>query len=156
LRYWLLKSEPDVYSIDDLERQGETLWDGVRNYQARNYLREMQVGDVAFFYHSNTKPPGIVGLMEVSETDLMDPTQFDPENDYFDPKSDPAAPRWQTVKFRFRAKLPRYLSLDELKANFEGDELGVVRKGTRLSVMPVEEAIAQRLLTLAGAESLSP
>lgn len=150
MRYWLLKSEPAVYSIDDLEQQGQTLWDGVRNYQARNYLREMQPGDLAFFYHSNAKPPGIVGLMEVVESGVVDPTQFDATSDYFDPKSDPAAPRWQTVKVRFSSKLPRFLPLKELREHFTGEELGVALPGTRLSVMPVQEAIAQRILALAS------
>jgi predicted RNA-binding protein with PUA-like domain len=148
MQYWLMKSEPDVYSIADLEREGTTLWDGVRNYQARNFLRTMAVGDRAFFYHSNTEPPGIVGLMEICETHLDDPTQFDPSSDYFDPRSSPEQPRWQTVRLRFVQQFQPGLSLAQLKAEFTPEELGVVRRGNRLSVLPVEGAIARRLLQL--------
>ncbi|WP_421658730.1 EVE domain-containing protein [Leptothermofonsia sp. ETS-13] len=87
MNYWLMKSEPSVYSIDDLKRDRTTIWDGVRNYQARNFLRSMQVGDLAFFYHSNAEPPGIAGLMKISTPDIVDPTQFDPKSKYYDEKS---------------------------------------------------------------------
>ena len=97
-QWWLMKSEPDVYGIDHLKAEETTLWDGIRNYQARNFMRTMAVGDRAFFYHSNAKPPGIVGLMEVVETGITDPSQFDPDNKYFDPKSKPEAPRWDCVR----------------------------------------------------------
>ena len=93
MAYWLMKSEPDVYGIDHLKAEGTTLWDGIRNYQARNFMRSMQIGDLAFFYHSNTKPPGIVGLMEVIETQLTDPSQFDATSKYFDPTVTPEKPR---------------------------------------------------------------
>jgi predicted RNA-binding protein with PUA-like domain len=149
MQYWLMKSEPDVYSIDDLARNPEELWDGVRNYQARNFLQAMQVGDQAFFYHSNTKPPGIVGLMKVLETNLVDPTQFDPQSKYFDPKSPPDKPRWWTVKVGYGETFPTPIALDTLKETFTPDELWVVRRGNRLSVMPVAEAIAERLLAIA-------
>ena len=148
MAYWLMKSEPDVYSLDDLERDGETLWDGVRNYQARNFLQTMQVGDRAFFYHSNCKPPGIVGLMTITATQVVDPTQFDPHSDYFDPKATPAKPRWITVKTQFKQQFPQMIDLATLKAQFSPDELWVVRKGNRLSVMPVETAIATQLINL--------
>lgn len=144
--YWLMKSEPDVYSITDLERDGTELWDGVRNYQARNFLKTMTVGDQAFFYHSNTKPPGIVGLMEIVETQVVDPTQFDAASKYYDPKSTPDAPRWHTVIVGYRETFTPGLSLAQLKDMFTPDELGVVRRGNRLSVLPVEAAVAQRLL----------
>ena len=101
MRYWLMKSEPDVFGIDDMQAIKEDIWDGVRNYQARNFLREMKNGDLAFFYHSNTKPPGVVGLVEIIEEDVVDHTQFDANNKYFDAKSDPDNPRWRTVRVRY-------------------------------------------------------
>lgn len=149
MNYWLLKSEPSVYNIDDLQRDGSTIWDGIRNYQARNYLRTAEVGDLAFFYHSSNENTGIVGLCKVIETNLADPTQFDPKSDYFDEKSMPDNPRWQTVRVEFAEKFPRTISLDELKEKFIPDELVVVRKGMRLSVMPVSESAAKRLLAMA-------
>jgi predicted RNA-binding protein with PUA-like domain len=148
MKYWLMKSEPDVYSITDLQRDRASLWDGVRNYQARNFLREMKIGDYAFFYHSNTKPPGIVGLMQIIETDINDPTQFDQNSEYYDAKSSPEAPRWQTVKIKFMEEFPRLISLHELQENFSADELLVVKKGNRLSVMPIDIEVAQRILAI--------
>jgi predicted RNA-binding protein with PUA-like domain len=135
---WLVKSEPDVYSIDDLERDGTEPWDGVRNYQARNYLRQMRKGDRVLFYHSNTAVPGVVGLAKVVATASPDPTQFDPASKYFDPTSDPDDPRWSLVHLGFVKAFDRTVSLDELKGH--ADELGdlaVIRKGNRLSVCPV-------------------
>jgi predicted RNA-binding protein with PUA-like domain len=146
MHYWLMKSEPDVYSITDLEHDRETLWDGVRNYQARNFLKSMQPGDLAFFYHSNTTPPGIVGLMKVVQPNLVDPTQFDSKSKYYDPKSTPDNPRWHTVTVGFVEAFPRLISLDELRQTFSPDDLWVVRQGNRLSVMPVPEAIAKEIL----------
>jgi predicted RNA-binding protein with PUA-like domain len=154
MRYWLMKSEPDVYSIDDLARDPEEIWDGVRNYQARNFLRTMAVGDRAFFYHSNTKPPGIVGLMTIIEADIVDPTQFDPSNKYYDPKSSPDNPRWRTVKVGYGETFLQAITLDQLKATFSPEELLVVKRGNRLSVMPVETPIAERILAIARSESL--
>jgi len=148
MRYWLMKSEPDVYSIADLEQDPEEIWDGVRNYQARNFLREMEVGDLAFFYHSNTKPPGIVGLMKIIEADIVDPTQFDESSKYYDPKSDPASPRWRTVKVGYVETFPAQITLDTLKETFSPEELRVVKRGNRLSVMPVDEDVAQKLLAM--------
>ena len=150
MNYWLIKSEPNTYSITDLKRDRTSLWDGVRNYQARNFLRQMQVGDLAFFYHSNTKPPGIVGLTIIIENNQIDPTQFDPNSPYFDPKSTLESPRWQTVKVEFKKQFPELISLEQLKAQFTGDELGVVKKGNRLSVMPVSKAVAEKILSLSG------
>jgi predicted RNA-binding protein with PUA-like domain len=152
MRYWLMKSEPDVYSIDDLARDPEEIWDGVRNYQARNFLRTMAVGDRAFFYHSNTTPPGIVGLMTIIEADIVDPTQFDPSNKYYDPKSSPDNPRWRTVKVGYGETFPQAITLDQLKATFSPEELLVVKRGNRLSVMPVETPIAARILAIARGE----
>lgn len=150
MAYWLMKSEPTVYSITDLERDGETLWDGVRNYQARNYLRQMAVGDLAFFYHSNSTPPGIVGLMAVAQTRVVDPSQFDPAGRYYDPKSTPEAPRWFTVTVTYRATFSEILSLDTLRREFTPEDLAVVRQGNRLSVLPVAPTAAGRILALAG------
>ena len=149
MQYWLMKSEPDVYSIDDLERDRNEIWDGVRNYQARNFLKSMTVGDIAFFYHSNTKPPGIAGLMKISEEMVVDPTQFDQSNKYYDPKSTPDAPRWHTVTVTYIETFAHYISLDELKKNFSPDDLQVVKRGNRLSVMPITEDVAKQILTLA-------
>ena len=146
--YWLMKSEPAVYSITDLQEQGETIWDGVRNYQARNFLRQMQIGDLAFFYHSNAEPPGIVGLMRVIETGIADPTQFDTTSKTYDPKSSPDSPRWQTVKLEFVEKFDQIIPLSTLKEKFNGDELLVVKTGNRLSVMPILPPVADKILTM--------
>ncbi len=143
-----MKSEPDVYSIADLKSDRTSIWDGVRNYQARNFLREMSLGDLIFFYHSNTKIPGIVGLVRVIETGIADPTQFDVDSEYYDAKSRINAPRWQTVKVEFVEEFAKLISLDELKANFSAEEVLVVRKGNRLSVMPVSESATQKILKM--------
>jgi len=150
MAYWLMKSEPDVYGIDHLQQDGTTLWDGIRNYQARNFMRAMAVGDRAFFYHSNAKPPGIVGMMEVVETGITDPSQFDTTNKYFDPKSKPEAPRWDCVRLRYVGRFAELLSLDALREQFSVEELPVVRQGNRLSILPVPDSSAARLLDLLG------
>ena len=152
MNYWLMKSEPDVFGINDLEsRPGQREpWDGVRNYQARNFMRdEMRPGDPVFFYHSNCKVPGIVGIAEVASEPYPDPTQFDPDSKYFDPKSDPDDPRWMLVDVRYQRHLDRVLSLSEIKANAEflGD-FPLVRKGNRLSIIPVEADQWNFLLSL--------
>lgn len=144
--YWLMKSEPEVFSITDLQQQRETIWDGVRNYQARNFLRQMQLGDLAFFYHSNTNSPGIVGLMRIVKTGIADPTQFEPTSKYYDPKSSPESPRWQTVGVEFVETFSNPILLSILKEKFSSDELLLVRPGNRLSVMPVSLAVAKRIL----------
>ena len=149
-QHWLMKSEPEAYSIADLEREGSTLWDGIRNYQARNFMRTMQLGDRAFFYHSNTTPPGIVGLMEVCEIGLLDPSQFDAESKYFDPRSQPDAPRWDCVRLRYLRTFAHTLTLEVLRQNFAEHELGVVRRGNRLSILPVSEASARQIYALLG------
>ncbi len=152
MAYWLMKSEPDVYSIDDLKRDTTELWDGVRNYQARNFLTSMAVGDLAFFYHSNTKPPGIVGLMKIVDTNVVDPTQFDQASKYYDSKSPKDNPRWYTVTVGYVDTFKTIITLDQLKATFTPDDLWVVRRGNRLSVMPVEGRIAEQLLEMASRE----
>lgn len=146
--YWLLKSEPTDYSITDLERDRTTVWDGVRNYQARNFLRQMKVSDRVFIYHSNAKPPGITGLARVITENVVDPTQFNPQDKHYDPKATREAPRWQTVDIEFIQKFPRLISITELKQKFSPEELLVVKRGNRLSVMPIVEAIAEQILAL--------
>ena len=143
-----MKSEPEVYSIADIKQERETIWDGVRNYQARNFLRQMNQGDLVFFYHSNTTPPGIVGLMRVVTPDIADPTQFDPNSQYYDPKSSQKSPRWHTVIVEFIEAYTRLLTLETLKQEFSAEELWVVRRGNRLSVMPVTEAVAKKLMAM--------
>ncbi|MCW1970858.1 MAG: EVE domain-containing protein [Anaerolineae bacterium] len=148
MNYWLIKSEPDVFGIEHLQRHHETVWDGVRNYQARNYLQSARVGDVMFFYHSNIDPIGIAGLCKVVEGNVVDPSQFDPKSKYFDPKSSRAAPRWWTVRVQFVEKFAQVITLEALRQHFTPDDLVVLRKGNRLSVMPVGEDAALRLLAM--------
>jgi len=141
MAYWLMKSEPDAFSIDDLAAVPRPApWDGVRNYQARNMMRDqMQVGDAVFFYHSNCDEPGIVGLAEIASAAYPDQTAFDPEAKYFDPKSDPDKPRWYLVDLRYVRHLRRTIPLSELRQYADGplDGFPLVRRGNRLSVMPV-------------------
>ncbi|MEA5601639.1 EVE domain-containing protein [Nostoc sp. UHCC 0252] len=148
MNYWLMKSEPEAYSIADLQQQNQTIWDGVRNYQARNFLRQMHEGDLAFFYHSNTNIPGIAGLMRVVKKDIADPTQFEPESKYYDPKSSSESPRWQTVVVEFVETFSNPILLSILKEKFSAEELMLVRQGNRLSVMPVSEAVALKILEM--------
>jgi predicted RNA-binding protein with PUA-like domain len=143
-----MKCEPSAYSIADLERDRRTVWDGVRNYQARNFLRSMAVDDLAFFYHSNVSPPGIVGIMRVVEAQLVDPSQFDPQSPYFDPKATIDAPRWHTVKVEYVRTLDRPIELSRLRERFTTDELIVVRQGNRLSILPVSDRVAQEILKM--------
>ncbi|MBD8881071.1 MULTISPECIES: EVE domain-containing protein [Rhodanobacter] len=147
--HWLMKSEPDAFSIDDLKRKKHEAWDGVRNYQARNYMRDgMRVGDKVFFYHSNCAEPGIVGIAEVATDAYPDPSQFDPKSKYFDAGSSRDNPRWMLVDVKFVKKLKRTITLKELQADPELDGMVLVRKGSRLSVQPVEAAHWQHILTL--------
>ena len=153
MKYWLFKSEPDEFSIDDLAAKAKQTehWDGVRNYQARNFMRdEMRVKDRAFFYHSNCKEPGIVGTMRVARTAYPDHTAFDPNDKHFDPKSDADAPRWFMVDVKFEKKFKRVITLQELKTCSEGELKGfpLVRRGNRLSVMPVSREHWQFILSL--------
>ena len=141
-----MKSEPDAYSIDTLKNEGVTLWDGIRNYQARNFMRKMNIGDKVFFYHSNCKPPGIVGFMEVVELNIIDPTQFDINSKYFDPKSTPDKPRWDCVKVKYLFKSEKNFTLPELKKSFNEEELLLVKKGNRLSIIPIKNNIAELIL----------
>lgn len=140
MQYWLMKSEPDTFSIDDLQRVGVEPWDGVRNYQARNMMRDqMKKGDKVFFYHSNCDVPGIVGLMKIEKEGYPDNTAFDPEAKYYDPKSREDNPRWYRVDVKFVKKLKRTISLAELKEQGALADMQLLRKGNRLSIMPVTE-----------------
>jgi predicted RNA-binding protein with PUA-like domain len=152
MSYWLMKSEPDVFGIDRLQWEQTTLWDGVRNYQARNFLKSMEVGDRAFFYHSNTNPPGIVGLMEITESMVVDPSQFDGEGEYFDPKATLENPRWHTVRVKYVQTFDRALHLSELREAFTSEELLVVKQGNRLSVLPVLDEVADRILQMVAGD----
>ncbi len=137
-RYWLMKSEPHVYSYEDLEKDGETYWEGVRNYQARNFMQEMAGGDAVLFYHSNAKPPHVAGIAEVSREAYPDYFAFEPESKYYDPKSSSEKPRWFMVDLKPIKRLSP-VSLQALKDNPALEEMRVVQKGQRLSVMPVTE-----------------
>lgn len=142
MKYWLMKSEPSCFSIDDLHRAPKqtTSWDGVRNYQARNFMRDdMNVGDLVFYYHSNCQPPGIAGIAEVVRTAYPDFTAWDPESEHPDPKSTPEQPRWFMVDIQFKKKFSEFLSLDELKLYPELSKMLLLRKGNRLSVLPVTQ-----------------
>lgn len=142
-RHWLMKSEPDVFSFDDLlAAPGRTThWDGVRNYVARNLMQHgMRVGDLVLFYHSNAEPSGVAGIAEVVREAYPDPSQFDPRSEYFDPASRPGAPTWVMVDVRAVEKLPRVVTLEELRADPALEGLETARRGSRLSVHPVSEA----------------
>jgi predicted RNA-binding protein with PUA-like domain len=149
MNYWLMKSEPDDFSIDDLARKKTEPWSGVRNYQARNFMRDgMRAGDGVFFYHSSCAEPGVVGIAEVVSAAYPDPTQFDPRSDYFDAASSRAEPRWLLVDVKFKRKLKRTISLTELKGLAKLRDFALVRTGTRLSVMPVSKAQWDLILSL--------
>lgn len=146
--YWLIKSEPDVYSIEALERDGQTSWEGVRNYQARNHLRAMKLGDLALFYHSNAKPPGVAGVARVCREAYPDDAQFDSKSPYHDPQSSPDDPRWSRVDVEFVERLPQLVSLDALKADDSLDGMLVRKRGMRLSVQPVDPGHFKHVLRL--------
>ena len=149
MTHWLIKSEPDAYSIDDLERDGREMWDGIRNYQARNMMRDdMKIGDEVFFYHSNCKEPGIVGIAKVASEPYPDPTQFVKNSKYYDPKSDKESPRWCLVDIEFVRKTKRNLTLSEIKATKGLDDMILTRKGNRLSIMPVSKKHWTKILSL--------
>lgn len=147
MNYWLMKCEPDVFSIDDLQRQKIEGWYGIRNYQARNMMRDaMRIGDQVFFYHSNVKVPGIVGIMEVVSAPYPDPTQFDPDHRYFDPKATQEQPRWVQVDVQYIRHTRRLITLEELKNDDQLGESPLLRRGNRLSIMPVGRHDWQRIL----------
>lgn len=151
MNYWLMKSEPNAFSIDDLKNMPDQTehWDGVRNYQARNMMRDdMKIGDQVFFYHSNCDVPGIVGMMEVVREGYPDHTAFDPQSKYFDPKSDPQNPRWIMVDIKYIRHTNRVISLAELKECEMLENMQLVRKGNRLSIMPISTDEWNYILTL--------
>lgn len=140
MNYWLMKTEPDVFSFEDLKNRPKQTepWDGVRNYQARNFMRDdMKVGDLILFYHSNTNPPGVAGIAEVASTPYPDPTAFDEKSKYYDPKSDPEKPRWILIDVKYHADLKRSVSLEEMKSMPALEEMRVLQRGNRLSITPV-------------------
>ena len=140
MTYWLMKSEPNEYSIADLERDRTEPWDGIRNYQARNMIRDdMKVGDQAFFYHSSCKVPGVVGIMRIATEAYPDPTQFDPGSHHFDEKSKVEDPRWLLVEVEFERKLERSITLKELKEHPGLSDFRLNQRGNRLSIFPVSE-----------------
>ena len=141
MAYWLMKSEPDAYSIDDLEKDRMEPWDGIRNYQARNMIRDdMKIGDKAFFYHSGCKVPAVVGIMKIASAAYPDPTQFDSRSNYYDPKSSEDDPRWLLVDVAFEKKLRRPITLKELKVHPGLADFRLNQRGNRLSIFPVSKA----------------
>ena len=149
MAYWLMKSEPDVYSIDNLAQDGREMWDSIRNYQARNMMRDdMRIGDEIFFYHSNCKEPGIVGIMKVASAPYPDPVQFDKKSRYYDEKSSKDDPRWILVDVEFVRKLARNITLSEIKAEKSLEDMILTRRGNRLSIMPVEKKHWNKILSL--------
>ena len=148
-KYWLMKSEPEVYSIDDLARDGSTAWEGVRNFKARNNMRAMAVGDEVLFYHSSADPSAVAGIARVSRVAYPDPSQFDPKSDYHDPKSDREKPRWDLVDVEFVAKAKKPVSLQEIREDGALADMELVRYG-RLSVQSVTKAQFDRVKKKAG------
>jgi len=141
MRYWLMKSEPDCYSIDDVAAEkGPAIWEGCRNYTVRNFFRDdFKVGDLAFFHNSNSNPAGVAGVMKITGEAEPDPTQFDPNSMYFDPKSKPEAPRWLAPRVSFEEKFDKVISMADMREIDGLEDMWVLRKGQRLSVMPVTE-----------------
>ena len=151
-RCWLVKSEPDCYSFDQLVADGRTAWEGVRNYQARNYMRDdMRVGDLVLYYHSSTAIPAVVGLATVASEAYPDPTQFDPANEYYDPKATAAAPRWFLVDLAPVRPLERPVTFEEMRTDPRLESMQLLARGNRLSVMPVESEHAKLIEELAAA-----
>lgn len=140
MNYWLFKSEPDTFGIDNLKEVKKEIWDGVRNYQARNFLRdEVKKGDLILFYHSSCKIPGIAGIAKVSKDSVIDPTQFDKKSKYYDPKATKDSPRWITVEVAYKKKFRQLIDREMLKSNKITSGMMVMQKGSRLSIQPVTE-----------------
>jgi len=148
IHYWLMKNEPETYSLDDLKTEKRYVWDGVRNYQARNYMKEMKKDDLVLYYYSNANPSGVAGVARVVKEAYTDPSQFDPASRYFDPKSTQENPRWVAVDVAFVQKFNQVLSLAALKENPFFKDMLVVKKGMRLSVQPVVEKHFKKIVTL--------
>jgi len=153
MKLWLMKSEPDVYSIDDLARDGTESWEGVRNYQARNFMREMAEGDLVLFYHSNAKPPGVAGVCRIRREAYPDDTQFDKKSQYYDAKSKKEDPRWSMVDVEFVEKFDEEISLQAMKDDRALEGMRVTQKGSRLSVQPVDKKHFKRVLKMAKAKT---
>lgn len=152
MNYWLMKSEPDLFGIDDLKKNKKEPWDGVRNYQARNFMRDdMKKGDQVLFYHSSCSPAGIAGIAEVSKESHPDHTCYDKKNKYYDPKSTKESPRWFMVEVKFKKKFKSLFTLEEIKKTKKLENMLVVKKGNRLSIMPVSEKDFKQVLKLAEA-----
>ncbi|MCB1227796.1 MAG: EVE domain-containing protein [Verrucomicrobiales bacterium] len=153
MRYWLLKSEPDVFGFADLKKRPHQTepWNGIRNYQARNFMRdEMQVGDLGLFYHSNATPPGIAGIIRISRAAYPDDLQFDPQSDYYDPKSSPENPRWLMVDVTLEAEFSSFITLEQMRADPRLADLLILRRGNRLSITPVAARDFKYLCKLGG------
>ena len=153
MNYWLFKSEPDTFSFDDLKNRPQRTepWSGVRNYQARNFMRdEMRVGDLAFFYHSSCPQPGIAGIIRIASEPYPDPTQFVPSDDYFDPKATPEKPIWMLVDVAWEQDLKNFLSLDSLRAASALAEMRLLQRGSRLSITPVSPSEFKHIRKLGG------
>ncbi len=147
-KYWLMKSEPDVFSIDQLKKDKKSLWDGVRNYQARNFMRDMQLEDRVLFYHSNANPPGIAGVAKIVKESYPDFTAWDKNNKHYDPKSSPEEPRWVLVDVKFERQLKRPIPLTELKQHPALDDFQLNKRGNRLSIFPVSKQHWDLILSL--------
>lgn len=151
MNYWLMKSEPDVYSIQHLKRDRTSLWEGVRNYQARNFMmKEMKPGDLVLFYHSNAEPPGVAGLARIFSEAEPDPTQFDKKSEYFDPKSTLESPRWNCVRVSFEKEFKNLVPLDKLRKEPILRKMTLLQPGTRLSITPVSEKEFEHICKLGG------
>lgn len=149
MRYWLIKSEPDAYSIDDLARDKTTPWTGIRNYQARNFMRAMKKGDLAFFYHSSCEVPGVYGIIEIARAAYPDPSARDPENHHYDPRSTLERPLWDMVDVRYKREFKRPVTLTAIRMQTALNNMHLVQRGSRLSVMPVTSKEWNIILKLA-------
>lgn len=151
MQYWLMKSEPQVYPLEQLQKDKQTGWEGVRNYQARNLMRDqMAKGDKVLFYHSSCPQPGVAGLAKVNQTGVVDPSQFDPQSDYYDPKATPEAPRWVMVNLKYDKHFKHFVSLETLRQTSELEGMVLLQKGSRLSVQPVSEPHFKLICKLGG------
>lgn len=151
MNYWLIKSEPDCYSIDDLKKDKKTPWNGVRNYQARNFMRDsMKIGDMALFYHSSTKTPGVYGVAKVTSVAHADESALNTKDEHYDPKSTKEKPIWECVDFAFVKKFPRAISLEEIKQDYKLEGIMVTQKGSRLSIQPVSRSHFERIVELSN------
>lgn len=154
MRYWLMKSEPSTFGIDDLKKKRVEPWDGVRNYQARNFMRDdMRIGDKILFYHSNTTPPGVVGVAEVASKPYPDATAWDPKSPYYDNRSTPENPVWMLVDVKFVKKLPRLVSLDEIKTMKNTQDMLLIKKGQRLSIQPIDKKHYEAILAISASDT---